>query len=91
MTAQEYKSRLNSTLARVESIVESYNNKEELDKIKARLASSFETDLSEDEEKNELDTIKLDLISLLRDTLTKIQIAYQKLSHEKKPFSELVR
>ena len=91
MTAQEYKSRLNSTLARVESIVESYNNKEELDKIKARLASSFETDLSEDEEKNELDTIKLDLISLLRDTLTKIQIAFVEMEEPDNSDEELFK
>lgn len=91
MTSQEYKSRLYSTLTRVESIVESFNNKVELDKIKGRLASSLETDSNEDEEKNELNIIKLDFISLLRDTLTKIQIAFVEMEEPDNSDAELFK
>lgn len=91
MTAQEYKSKLYSTLTRVEYIVESYNNKEELDNIKERLASSSETDSNEDEEKNELDAIKIDIISLLRDTLTTIQITFVEMEEPDNSDAELFK
>lgn len=91
MTAQEYKSRLYSTLTRVESIVESFNNKDELDKIKGRLAFSLQTDSNEDEEKKELDAIKLDFISLLRDTLTNIQISFVEMEEPDNSDAELFK
>ena len=79
MTAQEYKSRLYSTLTRVESIVESFGKKEELDKLKERLASSLEVESNEEDAKSELDAIKQDFILLLRDTLTEVQVAFVKM------------
>jgi hypothetical protein len=76
MTAQDYKTRIFSTLTRVEPIVESANKREELNDIKDKLASSVEKETSEDEAKSELDAIKNDLTSLLKDTLTQVQIAF---------------
>jgi uncharacterized protein YqgV (UPF0045/DUF77 family) len=90
MTAQEYKLRLYSTLTRVESIVESFNNKKELDEIKERLASSLEVE-SKEEAKSELDSIKEDLISLLRDTLTEVQIAFVEMEEPDNSDTELFK
>lgn len=91
MTAQEYKSRLYSTLTRVESIVESFNKKEELNKIKERLASSLDVESSEEDAKLELDVIKQDFISLLRDTLTEVQIAFVEMEEPDNSDAELFK
>ncbi len=91
MTAQEYKSRLYSTLTRVESIVEFFNKKEELNKIKERLASSLETESNEDEAEAELDAIKHDLISLLKETLMEVQIAFVEMEEPDNSDAELFK
>lgn len=91
MTAKEYKSRLYSTLTRVGGIVESFIIEEELDKIKERLASSLEIESNEDEAKAGLDSIKQDIISLLRDTLTEIQIAFVEMEEPDNSDAELFK
>ena len=91
MTAQEYKSRLFSTLTRVESILESFNKKKEIDKIKERLASSMDVELNEDEVKADLDSIKQDLVSLLRDALTEAQIAFVEMEEPDSSDAELFK
>ena len=91
MTAQEYKSRLYSTLTRVESIVESFGKKDELDKIKERLASSLEVESNEEDAKSELDAIKQDFISLLKDTLIEVQIAFVEMEEPDNSDAELFK
>lgn len=76
MTAQEYKSRLYTSLTRIEGAVESAGKKDSLHEIKERLASSLEFERADDEAMSELDAIKADLILLLKDALTNIQIAF---------------
>ena len=91
MTAQEYKSRLYSTLTRVESIVESFGKKDELDKIKERLASSLEVESNEEDAKSELDAIKQDFISLLKDTLIEVQIVFVEMEEPDNSDAELFK
>lgn len=91
MTAQEYKSRLYSSLTRVEGIVESAGIKSELDGIKLRLASSLEQELSEEKAKVDLDQIKADLITVLQDSLTNVQIAFVEMEEPDNSDAELFK
>ena len=91
MTAQEYKLRLYSTLTKVESIGVSFDKKEGLDKIKERLASSLEVESNEEVAKSELDVIKQDFISLLRDTLTEVQIEFVEMEEPDSSDAELFK
>lgn len=91
MTSQEYKSRLYTSLTRVEGAVESVGMKDSLSEIKERLASSLEHEKSADDATAELDAIKADMVLLLRDALTKAQIAFVEMGEPDNSDAELFK
>lgn len=91
MTSQEYKSRLYTSLTRVEGAVESVGMKDSLSEIKNRLVSSLEREKSDDDTTAELDAIKADLVLLLRDALTKAQIAFVEMGELDNSDAELFK
>lgn len=77
MTAQEYKTRLNSILARVEPIAEAIGVLDNYIEVKEKL-SAIKCDNTEDDANNNLnlDKIKTELIAKLSETLTNVQIKF---------------
>lgn len=91
MTPQEYKSRLYSTLSRVEGILEATGMKAETDSLKETLASALEQETSESEANAQLNEIKTSLINILRQALDATQIAFVEIEEPDNSDAELFK
>lgn len=76
MTSQEYRNRLYSSITKAECIVKSVDLNADIESIKNRLMMSLKQVSSEADAIQELDRLKSEIISLLSETLTKVQIAF---------------
>lgn len=91
MTPQEYKSRLYSTLTRVEGILEATSLKNETEALKDSLVASLEQDIDTDNAYALLNEIKSRLISLLHQALAVTQIAFVEMEKPDNSDAELFK
>ena len=91
MTSQEYKSRIESFFPRVEVIVDAVGMNAELNEFKNRLDSVADQDDSNENTHSDLDLLKSDFVSFLKEVLTKTQIAFVELEEPDTSDSELFK